>query len=194
MFPPFSLVGKVINKIVSDEVPMAILVFPYWPSSYWFPLVLDCLCSLPIRMPRHKNLQVLPHNGKSHPLGKRLQMVAAIISGQIWRREGVHTELQDSSQSWSAGTRKQYRHAWEKWCIWNSNREDDPFHSSKIKVVNYLYKLVKLNKSYSVINSVNPLCCRHYPFFGNSWCKIPVLISRFMKNVFSCISLLDQDI
>jgi len=99
MFPPFSLVGKVINKIVSDEVPMAILVFPYWPSSYWFPLVLECLCSLPIRIPRHKDLLVLPHNRKQHPLGKRLQMVAAVISGQLWRREAFHQELQDSFPS-----------------------------------------------------------------------------------------------
>ena len=58
IFPPFSLVGKVINKIIEDKVEKAILVFPLWKSQSWFPLLLDN--SFPVRLPRHKDLLVLP--------------------------------------------------------------------------------------------------------------------------------------
>ena len=40
-FPPFNLVGRVINKIIADKVEKVILVFPFWKSQTWFPLLLS---------------------------------------------------------------------------------------------------------------------------------------------------------
>jgi hypothetical protein len=32
IFPPFSLIGKVMLKIMSDKVEKAILIVPFWPA------------------------------------------------------------------------------------------------------------------------------------------------------------------
>lgn len=96
VFPPFNLVGKVLNKIVSDKVDQAICIFPEWRSQPWFPSVLENLCSFPVRLPRHKDLLTLPHNNRAHPLGKRLKLIAAVVSGNPCRIEAFHRNLQNS--------------------------------------------------------------------------------------------------
>ena len=87
IFPPFSLIGKVVNKIVEDEVDRAILIFPLWKSQCWFPLLMDIICSFPVRLPRHKDLLVLPHNGNYHPLCRTMRLVAVTVSGRRSRVE-----------------------------------------------------------------------------------------------------------
>lgn len=97
IFPPFNLIGKVVNKIRQDQVNEAILVFPYWRSQSWFPLLLECLISFPVRLPRHKDLLFLPHSGHLHPLAKSMKIFAAILSGRRCRVEEFHKRLQRSS-------------------------------------------------------------------------------------------------
>ena len=92
LFPPFNLVGRVINKIVQDKVEKALLVFPMWCSQYWFPTVLENICSLPVRLPRHRDLLSMPHNQQLHPLRKRLRLVAAEVSG-------IHSKTEDFRQN-----------------------------------------------------------------------------------------------
>ena len=82
LFPPFSLVGKVVNTIVEDRVKKAILVFPLWKSQTCFPLLIDIVCSFPVRLPRHKDLLVLPHNMTYHPLCKAMKLMAVTVSGR----------------------------------------------------------------------------------------------------------------
>lgn len=97
IFPPFNMVGKVINKIVRDEVERAILIFPFWRSQPWFPLLLDCISSYPVRLPRHKDILCLPHDGSLHPLSRSLTLIGVEVSGVPCRTEAFHQELQRSS-------------------------------------------------------------------------------------------------
>lgn len=97
LFPPFNLVGKVINKVLSDEVDQAILVFPFWKSQAWFPLVLANIISFPVRLPRHQDLLTLPHNGQCHPLAKALDLVAVIVSANHSRVKDFQRKLGDVS-------------------------------------------------------------------------------------------------
>lgn len=99
IFPPFSLIGKVISKLLQDNVEKAILVFPYWTSQPWFPLLLDNMISFPVRLPRHKDLLSLPHNRENHPLD--MKMHAVIVSG----RRCCVQEFQDLllTSSWHLG-------------------------------------------------------------------------------------------
>lgn len=96
IFPPFNLVGKVINKIIQDKVDRAILIFPYWRSQPWFPLLLDNVCSYPVRLPCHKDLLVLPHNQSPHPMGRSLRIIAVVVSGRRYNVEAFHRQLQTS--------------------------------------------------------------------------------------------------
>ncbi|KAG7310260.1 hypothetical protein JYU34_003010 [Plutella xylostella] len=43
-FPPYSLILKCLQKIMFDK-SSGILVFPYWPSQPWFPLLKSMLSS-----------------------------------------------------------------------------------------------------------------------------------------------------
>ena len=98
-FHHFSLVGKVITEIIEDKVENAILVFPFWKSQSWFPLLLDNLCSFPVRLPRHKDLLVLPHNGRCHPLCKSMQIISVTVSGRCSIIEDFRKQLQTFSSA-----------------------------------------------------------------------------------------------
>ena len=82
IYPSFSLVEKVINKIIEDKVEKAILVLPFWKSQSWFPLLLNNLCSFPVTVPRHKDLLVFPHNRRCHPLCKSMRIITVTVSGR----------------------------------------------------------------------------------------------------------------
>ena len=96
IFPPISLVGKIINKINEDSVEKAILVFPFWKAQSWFPLVLSNMCSLPVRLPRHKDLLQMAHSGGSHPLSQQMRLIAVTISGRPCIIEEFRNQLRSS--------------------------------------------------------------------------------------------------
>lgn len=93
LFPPFCLIGKVLNKLFEDKVNRAILIMPLWRTQFWFPLVMNLLISIPVRLPNHKDLLTLAHNGKPHPFGKRLQMVGVQLSGDVLKNKVFLKEL-----------------------------------------------------------------------------------------------------
>lgn len=93
IFPPFNLISKVINKVIADRVGKAIMIVPHWVSQSWFPLLMSVLISLPIRIPRHKDVVSLPHNGQLHPLGKKLSLVVVIVSGDHSRIKAFQKQL-----------------------------------------------------------------------------------------------------
>jgi hypothetical protein len=97
IFPPFNLIGKVVNKIISDNVEQAIVIIPFWKSQSWYPLVLSNIVSFPLRLPRHRDLLVLPHNGQLHPLNHSMTMVAVQLSANPYRIEAFQQELSKSS-------------------------------------------------------------------------------------------------
>lgn len=97
IFPPFNLVGKVLNKIVQDRVDKAILIFPYWKSQSWFPVLLDNISSFPVRLPRHRDLLTLAHDGSHHPLCRSLKIIAVSVSGRRCNTEGFRRQLQTLS-------------------------------------------------------------------------------------------------
>ena len=96
LFPPFNLIGRVVNKVISDKVEKSLLIFPNWPTQSWFPLLLECICSYPVRLPRHRDLLKLPTTQENHPLSRRLGLIGVIVSGQPWRVEAFRQVLRDS--------------------------------------------------------------------------------------------------
>lgn len=68
IFPPFKLIGRIINKISKARVRQAMTIAPLWKIQTWFPQLKSVLIS--IRIPRHKDLLVMPHSGELYPLRK----------------------------------------------------------------------------------------------------------------------------
>lgn len=77
IFPPFSLLSRVIRKIREDQCRV-VLVAPYWPSHPWFP-VLDRLvpadCNRRFALPHSRSLLV-DEQGSPHPMGRDLRLMA----------------------------------------------------------------------------------------------------------------------
>ena len=78
MFPPFCLIGRVINKVVRDKT-QAIVVAPKWPNQCWYPLLFRHCLQKPIFLSPRKSLLRSPNTGDPHPLWRKLELVVCHI-------------------------------------------------------------------------------------------------------------------
>ena len=79
-FPPFSLIGKVLQFIQESKVT-AILVYPHWPTQFWYPHLLQLMKSHPVTIKMRKKTLTLPHQpDKIHPLFPKLQLHGCLVS------------------------------------------------------------------------------------------------------------------
>lgn len=84
-FPPFALIPKIINKIISDNA-LGILVVPMWQGQTWYPLFEQLLVEEPLILKPNKNLLLSPFR-KPHPLWPKLTLVAGKLSGTPFYKE-----------------------------------------------------------------------------------------------------------
>ena len=52
IFPPFSLLGRVLTKLKVEEVPDALVIATWWPTAHWYPPRLQLLVQRPILLPQ----------------------------------------------------------------------------------------------------------------------------------------------
>ncbi|XP_045167144.1 uncharacterized protein LOC123530436 [Mercenaria mercenaria] len=103
IFPPFSLLGKVLQKVTEDQAE-AILVAPIFTTQPWFPRLLQMICSQSYILPRMENLLTSPRK-KNHPLVS-MKMGVFRISGNILFVQDYQKSLQKSSWRLGDGQRK----------------------------------------------------------------------------------------
>lgn len=79
-FPPFSIVARVVRKIVRDQAT-GILVVPLWNTQPWWPIFNDLLIrDIIIFKP---NIQLLlSSDRKPHPLWRNLTLAVGLLSGK----------------------------------------------------------------------------------------------------------------
>ena len=81
-FPPFSLVGKVINKAIRDSADL-LLVAPNWKTQYWFPILMEFVVDEPLHLPVTADTIYLTHDKNSiHPIWNKLKLCCFRISGK----------------------------------------------------------------------------------------------------------------
>ena len=74
-FPPFSLIGRIIQKI-SIEASAGILIIPNWPTQPSYSHLMKILIDISI-------LNLLVHPTLTvHPIWKRLELLACLVSGK----------------------------------------------------------------------------------------------------------------
>ena len=79
-FPPFSLLGRCLQKIAMDQAEYIVLV-PNWPTQPYYSKVMEMLVSLPLVLPCQPQLLQLPHDPlHRHPLFPKLQLLACKLS------------------------------------------------------------------------------------------------------------------
>lgn len=79
-FPPFSLILKMLQKIISEKAK-GIVVVPYWPTQPWFPLLCKLAISEPLFFGPNVNLLSSPFR-PAHSLHQTLILVAVKLSGK----------------------------------------------------------------------------------------------------------------
>ena len=79
IFPPFSLIPRVIRKIESDNA-IAIVVVPDWPSQTWYPDFVRLTKSESITFGPSKSLVKSPVNNLPHDLHRSLRLRVALLS------------------------------------------------------------------------------------------------------------------
>jgi hypothetical protein len=88
-FPPFSLLGRTIQKIASDQAE-GIVVAPVWPTQPWYSTLMRMATHTP-RLLRHPQLLRLPHKPHlQHPLSPRLKLIACHVSAKPSPNKGSH--------------------------------------------------------------------------------------------------------
>ena len=94
-FPPFSVLGRVIQKIIRDRATI-LLIMPLWPSSAWFPLALQLLIANPLIL--SKGSLYLPQDpARRHRLDGSLALGALMLSGNPSEQRDFRRTLRSSS-------------------------------------------------------------------------------------------------
>ena len=74
VFPPFSIVAKVLQKVQQDNAT-GLLVIPDWPTQVWYLVVKRLLLTTPVQLTCGPNLLQLPSSPEEvHPLVQRQQL------------------------------------------------------------------------------------------------------------------------
>ena len=82
IFPPFSLVSRVLSKIQMDHAE-GVCVLPDWPTQPWYPKAKSLLKLPPIILKPSKYLLVLSsHPETIHPLHSKLQLLVCLLSAK----------------------------------------------------------------------------------------------------------------
>ena len=92
-FPPFSIIHKVIQKIIKQEAEV-IMVVPFWKSQPWFALLNKLFCQKPLLINVNDSELFLPFRTKreesrSHPLAGKLKLLVGKCRGNTWK----HSDL-----------------------------------------------------------------------------------------------------
>ena len=84
-FPSFSLISRVLRRVIQDQISTLIIITPTWQTQPWYPQLLNLSKRNPILLPQDKNLLLDPMLNQ-HPLIKNrtLSLAAWTVSGKVW--------------------------------------------------------------------------------------------------------------
>ena len=84
IFPPWAMLGEVLNKL-SWEKCVATLIAPKWPNRAWFPVLVDLLIDVPVKLPVLPDLIRMPHNNRLYGAILPLDLHACRVSSDRQR-------------------------------------------------------------------------------------------------------------
>jgi len=96
MFPPFSLISRVLQKFQQEKV-QGIIIVPKWPTQTWWPVLMRMLIDNPVLLPKRKKLLFLPSSPeKIHPLYPKLELLMCHLSGDPLKAKEFRQQLPES--------------------------------------------------------------------------------------------------
>ena len=82
-FPPFSLIGRMVQKVVQDRAQVLVVV-PQWEAQHWWSQLQQLTVGKVYNLPRKPDILSLPFDrNRTHPLAASLRLQARLISARI---------------------------------------------------------------------------------------------------------------
>lgn len=85
LFPPFSVIGRTIQKISKEKIHKIMLIAPIWPTQVWFSTLLQRISEQSYILPTNC-LQLPMQKDKKHPI-RNLRLGVFILSGKACKKE-----------------------------------------------------------------------------------------------------------
>lgn len=178
-FPPFSLIGRVLWKVRSDQATM-LLITPAWQTQSWYPQLLHLSVQKPILLPISIDILTNPQR-EYHPLSQN--------SGLDGFREKLQAErISQKTASLITASRRRgktshYESVWCKWSGWCDRKQVDPFRSTVNSVLEFLSDMFDEGFEYNTIAGYrSALSAYHDPIDGVAVGKHP-LVSSLMTGI-----------
>ena len=176
-FPPFSLIGKVLQKL-KEEGGEAIIVVPMWPGQPWFSQLLHMCNRLYCFVTQNEYTEV----PNSRPECKAVPIHGLPIIGKKLQDQGfLQQAVGIIMDSWRPSTQKQYKAYLVKWTKFCDSRNINPLLPNAMNVVEFITELYHTGLGYSALNTAKSAVCNLQ--LTESLGQNP-LIGRVMKGIF----------
>lgn len=156
IFPPFSLIGRILQKLQDDEVSKAIIVLLKW-AMVWYGI--PAMVSNVIKY-ANRNSSSFSYNSKSTLVSSQqstspsqqeenASIRLSSVRNKLKSRGFSEKSVNFITYSWRPSTNRKYNLLWAKWNIWCNQRDSNPMQPA----CNHLSELAEKNYSYSTINA-----------------------------------------
>ena len=139
-FPPFSLISRVLRKILQEKIDHLIIVTPTWQTQPWYAQLLKMSVQPPFLPLQIKNL-LIDLQDKNHPLIEKGSLRLAVwkVSGKVCKCKEFQTMLQNES-------------AQSRWTSWCNERQVNLFPAPMNYIINFLSEKFDEGLQYRTLN------------------------------------------
>ena len=80
VFPPYQIIGKILQKYQTATSCKLILIAPWWPTMSWFPLLLQLATAPPLRLRTSPTMLRQPKSNVFHKDPEGLALHAWLLA------------------------------------------------------------------------------------------------------------------
>ena len=181
-FSPFSLIALCLKKI-EEDLSSGVLLVPLWATLPWFPVLLRALMDHPRILPNSRNQH---HSEVSHPVGKKLKLLACLVSGEPSSREAFQKQLPQLScshgQTTSISNISHISQNGSSFAV-----DGKVIHMTPCRnCIRFLGTLHEKGLKYSTLNTARSAVSAVVLPTNNQAIGNHPLVSRFMRGIYKC--------
>ena len=147
-FPPFVMLGRVLEKVPRDHPCEMILIAPKWPNQSWYAKLMELLVAFPLALPQREDLLTQPHNHRRHQSLQAVCLHAWRLSSDPPKRGFSQAAAEQISRGRRQSSRAVYDSKWRIFAGWCAEKSVDPFQVTIPQLVDffvYLFQVKRLN-------------------------------------------------
>ena len=182
IFPPFSLLGLVLQKIMQDQATVT-LVAPVFHTQPWFVMLLQMTCQQPYLLPKPELSDITKQGGETPIEENEIECFQSLRETLLVH--GISSDAVDIIlSSWRLSTKKQYGAYVKRWLLFCDREKIDKFNPDINCVLKFLSHLFSCGIGYSGINTAKSAISSLVGVVSNRDIGTHGLIKRFIKGIF----------